>query len=208
MGKRVAIVGGGVSGLIACKYISDKGFHPIVFESQSEVGGVWTHTTQTTKLQTPKTSYQFSDFPWPCSVHDTFPHHTQVLDYIQSYTRHYNLLQFIKLNTRVVSIEFYGASDDDMASWSLWGCNGEPFSPRGRWVCSVEDTIQHTREVYQVEFVILCIGIFSDVPNIPYFPPNEGPEVFDGEVIHSIDYSAMEDAKAAEFIKGKHITVV
>ncbi|KAK9125729.1 hypothetical protein Scep_014575 [Stephania cephalantha] len=27
-----------------------------------------------------------------------------------------------------------------------------------RWACSVEDTIQHTREVHLVEFVILCIA--------------------------------------------------
>ncbi|KAK9164682.1 hypothetical protein Syun_005584 [Stephania yunnanensis] len=193
--KRVAIVGAGVSGLIACKYVLEKGFHPIVFEAQSEVGGVWTHTVETTKLQTPRSSYQFSDFPWPSSVREKFPHHAQVLDYIQSYARHYDLLRFIKFNTRVIGIEFEGASNEETGPWSLWSGNGEPFSPSGRWICSVEDTLKHTRR-------------FSGVPNIPDFPPNKGPDVFYGEVIHSMDYSAMEDAKVAEFIKGKRITVV
>ncbi|KAK9129261.1 hypothetical protein Sjap_009748 [Stephania japonica] len=208
--KRVAIVGAGVSGLIACKYVSEKGFHPIVFEAQSEVGGVWTHTVETTKLQTPRSSYQFSDFPWPSSVQEKFPHHSQVLNYIQSYAHHFDLLRFIKFSTRVIDIEFDGASNEEMGSWSttLWSGNDEPFNHRGRWICSVEDTLKHTREVYQVEFVILCVGRFSGVPNIPDFPPNKGREVFDGKVIHYMDYSAMDDAKAAEFIKGKRIIVV
>ncbi|KAF6172445.1 hypothetical protein GIB67_006958 [Kingdonia uniflora] len=209
MEERVAIIGAGISGLLACKYMSQKGYRPIVFESKSGVGGVWTNTIETTKLQNLKRSYQFSDFPWPSSVTEEFPDHNQVLDYIDSYARHFNVLQYIRFNSRVVSIDYEKASDgDEMDSWSLWSGTGDAFSPKGKWNILVEDTHCKLTEVYQVEFVILCIGRFSDVPNIPEFPLNNGPEIFHGKVIHSMEYSAMDDDIVAEFVKGKRVTVV
>ncbi|KAJ0010031.1 hypothetical protein Pint_34116 [Pistacia integerrima] len=198
MGEQIAIVGAGISGLIACKYCLSKGFKPLVFESQSCIGGAWTKTFETTKLQTPKSLYQFSDFPWPSSLTEEFPEQHHVLDYVQSYAHHFDLVKHIKFDSKVVSIEFEGSSDEEMQSWSLWNGNGLPFSPQGKWKVMA----------YQVDFVILCVGRFSDVPNIPEFPPNKGPEAFHGEVIHSMDYAAMDYESAAKFVKGKQVTVV
>ncbi|KAL5731509.1 flavin-containing monooxygenase [Ranunculus cassubicifolius] len=208
MARRVAIIGAGISGLLACKYTSEKGFNPIVFESQSSVGGVWTRTFQTTRLQTPRDAYQFSDFPWPSSVTEEFPKHHQVLEYLESFTRHFDLFRYIKFHSKVLAINYEGPSEEEMDAWDLWGGTGEALSPKGHWNITVENTQNQSTEVYQVEFVVLCIGRFSALPNIPEFPPDRGPEKFDGKVIHSMDYSDMDDVSAAEFIKGKRVTVV
>ena len=63
-----------------------------VFEAQSGIGGVWSKTIDSTKLQTPKHVYQFSDFAWPHSVRETFPDHNQAMEYIKSYAMHFNIL--------------------------------------------------------------------------------------------------------------------
>ncbi|KAI3991470.1 hypothetical protein MKX01_016301 [Papaver californicum] len=56
---------------------------------------------------------------------------------------------------------------------------------------------------------MVCIGRFSMIPNIPDFPTNKGPDAFvNGKVIRSMDYSAMDDSEANNFVKGKRVTVV
>ena len=63
-------------------------------------------------------------------------------------------------------------------------------------------------QVYNVDFVILCLGRFKDAPNIPDFPAGKGPEVFRGQAIPSMEYAAMDNETAAEFVKGKKVIVV
>ncbi|RVW78468.1 hypothetical protein CK203_050481 [Vitis vinifera] len=65
MEKRIAIVGVGINGLLACKYAMEKSFNPIDFESKSSIGGVWTKT---------------------------FPYYNQVMAYLKAYALHFNIL--------------------------------------------------------------------------------------------------------------------
>ncbi|KAL7093405.1 hypothetical protein ACP275_11G039300 [Erythranthe tilingii] len=211
MEKRVAIIGAGISGLLACKYTASNGYNPIVFEAQDKIGGLWNQTIETTRLQNVKEVFQFSDFPWPPSVGDMFPRSSQLVGYLQSYADKFELLPYIKFNSKVVSIDYVGVSDDEMLTWDLWGGGGDAFgssSNGGKWILKVFDTTDESLKEYEAEFVIVCVGRFSGLPNIPEFPPESGPEIFSGKVLHSMDYSAMDNANAAELIKGKRIAVI
>ena len=143
--KKIAIVGAGVSGLLACKQMAEKGLEPIVFEARGGVGGVWSATLESTKLQTPKDYYRFSDFAWPDSVEETFPDHNKVLDYLHSYASHFNILSRILFNTKVLNIQYCNDNivhhdDLDLDSWDLWGGSGDPISPPAKWNVTVQDS--------------------------------------------------------------------
>ncbi|KAF7849501.1 hypothetical protein BT93_L0706 [Corymbia citriodora subsp. variegata] len=212
--RRVAIIGAGTSGLVACKHLIEKGFDPVVFEAHGTIGGVWSRTFESTKLQTPKQLYQFSDFPWPASVTETFPNHEQMMDYLHSYASHFGILQKIKFNCKVTGIDYVMESGNEqgMTDWKTWSGSGggRPFSSCGKWNVVVQDTVAACAsvEVYQVDFVILCIGMFSDLPKVPEFPFKEGPEAFEGKVLHSMDYAMMDRGLMAALTREKRVTVV
>ncbi|KAJ4776900.1 Flavin-containing monooxygenase [Rhynchospora pubera] len=208
--RKVGIIGAGVSGLAACKHVIDKGFDPIVFEAEPDIGGVWAHTLESTRLQASTDAYRFSDFPWPADLADgACPSHDKVLEYIKAYAQQFNLVKCIRFNSRVMGMEYVGIDEEEMAAWETWAGNSKAFnSEKGEWHITVEDLKLGITEVFRMDFVIVCIGLYSGTPNIPDFPTKEGPEIFKGQVIHSMDYSNMYDDVALQFIKGKRVTVI
>ncbi|GLT95016.1 hypothetical protein SLE2022_127230 [Rubroshorea leprosula] len=208
MEKKFGIIGAGISGLLACKYTLEIGLNPVVFEAAERLGGVWGHTIESTKLQNVKETYQFSDFRWPNSVKEAHPTHTQMMEYLESYARRFNLYQCIKFNSKVIDIDYVGESYEEMKSWDFWGGNGRAFGSKGKWHIRVQHTKNGTLEVYEADFVILCMGQFSGFPNIPEFGENQGPEIFHGKLMHSMEYSAMERLRSKELIRGKRVTII
>ena len=61
---------------------------------------------------------------------------------------------------------------------------------------------------YSFEFVVVCIGKYGDIPKMPAFPRNKGPEIFQGQVLHSLDYSKLDQEGVTNLLKGKRVAVV
>lgn len=151
--RRVAIIGAGLSGLLACKHLVERGLDPVVFESYGQIGGIWKRcTVESTRLQTPKNFYQFSDFPWPETVMETFPDHRQVAEYLDSYAEEFDLLPRIRFNRKVTEMDFVG-KEHAAGRWAEWGGSGEAFSSEGKWNLTVEDSLDPSAAP-QVKYMI------------------------------------------------------
>ena len=103
---RVAVIGGGVAGLVTAKVLKQAGHSVVVFEKAPDVGGVWSASRRYPGLttQSPKQQYSLSDFPMPKSLPE-WPTGAQVQEYLASYARHFSLESSLRLSCEVTSAE-------------------------------------------------------------------------------------------------------
>jgi dimethylaniline monooxygenase (N-oxide forming) len=183
MDNQVAVIGAGVSGIVAAKTLLEYGFTPVVFEKRHEIGGVWHYNPNVPNGDSPcyaslhtntsKYSYAFSDMPLDEDIPD-YPHHSHIFDYLCSYTNHFQLRQYIQFDTKVQSVR---------------------REDKGWKIVTEHDGETKTRHFGRV---IVCSGRYQD-PHIPKFA---GQETFTGKIIHSMDYSVPEP------YNGKRVVVV
>lgn len=144
--SKIGIIGAGVSGLAILKQLSHH--NPLVFEASDAVGGVWKSCSyHSTKLQSPRVGYEFSDFPWPNRDDPSFPSHLEILDYLTSYAERFDLLKHIKFNSKVVEIRFIGEPEAAhcLANYGEYGSllPGEPV-----WEVAVQTDHSDTVQVF------------------------------------------------------------
>ncbi|XP_028777361.1 probable flavin-containing monooxygenase 1 [Neltuma alba] len=198
--SKVGIIGAGISGIAAAKQLSH--YNPVVFEASDSIGGVWKHCSySSTKLQTPRCDFEFSNFPWPQRDSSSFPSHLEVLEYLHNYATHFDVLKLVQLNSKVVQIRYVGDQTNKSELGTL--LTGRPV-----WEIAVENTQLKALQWYAFEFVVVCIGKYGDVPRMPEYSPNKGPEVFKGKVLHTMDYSKLDKEEAQELFRGKRVAVV
>ncbi|VAI09576.1 unnamed protein product [Triticum turgidum subsp. durum] len=127
----VAIIGGGISGLAAAKQMA--AYDPVVFEAMPSVGGVWKHCVyRTTRLQTPRPDYEFSDYSWKNRDDPSFPTHTEIVDYLEGYADEFDLWRYISFGSKVVDIKFLGGAEGGFTE--LWSGTGkDPLRGKPMW---------------------------------------------------------------------------
>ncbi|XP_064966578.1 probable flavin-containing monooxygenase 1 [Musa acuminata AAA Group] len=203
---RVAIIGGGISGLAAAKEL--RWLEPTLFEATDSIGGVWKHCSfRSTRLQTPRPDYEFSDYEWRDRTDPSFPTHAEILEYLHGYATRFDLWRLIRLESKVVEVRFLG--DGGNAGFpQLWGGKRQAMGDRPLWEVGVVSGPSGTVQWYEFEFVVMCIGKYGDVPNMPEFPRGKGPEVFQGKVMHSLDYCKLDEEAAETLMKDKKVVVI
>jgi len=104
-----AIIGAGPSGLATARALQKAGVRYLGFEKHADVGGLWDinnpHSTMYTSahLISSKRMTEFTEFPMKDSVAD-YPKHSDLLDYFQDYSKHFDLKKDFIFNADVTSI--------------------------------------------------------------------------------------------------------
>ncbi|XP_008275666.1 dimethylaniline monooxygenase [N-oxide-forming] 5-like [Stegastes partitus] len=182
MTRRVAVIGGGSSGLTCIKCCLDEGLEPVCFESSDDIGGLWRFKENpepdrasiyhSVIINTSKEMMCFSDYPIPAH-YPNFMHNSLIMDYFRMYAGHFNLTKHIRFNTKVLQVK-----------------QRSDFSRTGQWDVETENK-DGKKEKHIFDAVMICIGHHCH-PNLPLhdFP---GIDTFQGKYFHSRDYKTPEE---------------
>lgn len=177
----VAIVGGGVAGIISLKHAIEQNLNPTLFECNNELGGVWStkygKTWNVMNTNVSQYSVQFSDYYWDIKK-PTLVHNKDVIEYLNNYIAHFNLNKYTKLSTKVIDIERL---------------------PNKKW--NIKTLNLKDNSTYTSVFDKLIIA--SGVHNKYYYPNYKGLfDSYTGEVIHA---GKFKDEKQ---YKGKKVLII
>ncbi|XP_054837889.1 flavin-containing monooxygenase 5-like [Eublepharis macularius] len=174
--KRVAIIGGGSSGLCSIKCCLDEDLEPVCFESSDDIGGLWRFKENPEEdrasiyksviINTSKEMMCFSDFPIPEDYPNYMPNN-KIMDYFRIYAKHFDLLKYIRLRTKVCSVT-----------------RRPDFASTGQWDVVVETDGKQESSVFDA--ILICTGHHTTA----HLPLNTFPgiEKFKGHYFHSRDY--------------------
>lgn len=174
--KTVGIIGAGVAGLSTAKVLLCEGIDCTLFERNAILGGVWADGYSNFGVQVQKELYEFPDWPLPENTPDFTPG-PLFRKYLEDYANHFGVLPRIRFKATVVRLEERG--------------NQKPG-----WTVTYTDGNALCKEDF--DLVVVSVGLYSSVPNMPLFPGQDG---FHGQVMH------ISGLKRGEQLEGKRVAV-
>lgn len=193
--KRIAVIGGGPTGLVAVKVLREYGHTVVGFEKKSAIGGLWRFEDEPQRkycplpdknqpigaaytslvLNTSKEMSCFSDFPFEDDT-PTFWTHEAFLHYLEQYASNFNLKEHYRLNCKIVQLSR----------------STLPFV----WSVTYEKDGEKRKETF--DMVVLATGTHSHI----HWPEVENEKDFQGTLIHSAQL------RRDELFKDKNVMVV
>ena len=183
----VAIIGAGMSGILAGIRLKQAGVPFVIIEKNADVGGTWLENTYPgARVDVASAFYSYSfaqKIDWPQS----FSTQDALLDYFRGCADEYGVREHIRFATEVQSAAF----DDERCAWSL-----RLQTPDG-----CEETIE-------AQAVISAVGQLNrpKMPDIACMTTFEGPSFHSARWDHSVDLHGKRvavigtGASAAQFI--------
>ena len=175
--ETVGIIGAGVAGLATARSLMTIGKQCTLFERSSQLGGVWSDGYINFGVQVQRELYEFPDWPIPENTPD-FASGPIIEKYLSDFSDHFKITPHIQFNSTVTGIK-------------------EMDGPNSEW--SITSTIGEIRRNYEFDLVVICIGLYSNIPNIPEYPDKDK---FLGEVIHN------SSLKSEDQLRNKRVAVV
>ncbi|TVU01914.1 hypothetical protein EJB05_52619, partial [Eragrostis curvula] len=194
VGKKVCVVGAGISGLISARELRREGHHVTVMEQNPGVGGQWlydpvpdggdplgtagVHSSiyASLRLVIPREITAFSDFPFfPRDGGDArrYPGHAEYLRYIRDFCDKFGLMDAVRLNTRVVRVSMAPIDGDGGLRWVV------------RWTQQRDEAGGMVNTEEQVfDAVIVAVGMYSQ----PRLPTINGMDKGRRQQLHSHSY--------------------
>jgi cation diffusion facilitator CzcD-associated flavoprotein CzcO len=166
--RSVAIIGGGVSGVVTARVLLDDGLDVTIFEQSAELGGVWAENYVGFGIQVPANLYEFPDEPLPQG--SDFCSGPVVADYIRKYAQKH----------RVIESVLFGVTVKELTRTE----NGYRVSYQKN---NGADTTA------QFDLVVVATGVYGKMDK--FIPDWSGRDTFKEKVVHASDFL---DLKASE----------
>lgn len=178
-GRRVCVIGAGISGLVAAKVLLGRGHDVTVVEKVGDLGGVWepSRSYPGVRTQTPRDLYRFSDFPMPADYPE-WPSGAQMHAYLDAYAWRFGVRPRIRFGTEVLHL------------------SRRPGG-RGWLVASREADAAARTEAYDA--VVVATGQFSRPKTLP-LPGEDAFRAVGGTIRHSSEYTDGRQARDRDVV--------